>query len=89
MKNVKDRRESLPESYSVADYETQRKLNLKNGFYACVCGSRRFHLHQQLHNVKAICSKCGNADIIYWNGPKGGDSSRGHMRNLISLEWVS
>ena len=84
--NLKDRRNELPELYTVADYEKERRKNLKKGFWACVCGSRKFHLLQQKENVKAICSKCRNSDIIYWNGIK--DSSKGSMRRLDTGKWV-
>lgn len=84
--NLKDRRNKLPEMRTVADYRREREKNLKKGFWACVCGSRKFHLLQHKENVKAICSKCGNSDIIYWNGTK--DNSKGSMRRLDTDNWI-
>jgi len=84
--DLKDRRKKLPNLYTIAEYEEERKKNLRKGYWACVCGSRKFHLSQQKENVKAICSKCGNVDIIYWNGVE--DSSIGAMRRLDTCNWV-
>jgi len=76
----------ITNSCLITEYEKERRKNLKKGYWACVCGCRKFHLLQQKENVKAICSKCGNVDIIYWNGAK--DSSRGAMRRLDTCKWV-
>jgi hypothetical protein len=84
--NLKDRRNELPEMCTVADYEKEREKNLKKSFWACVCGSRKFRLLQHKENVKAVCLKCGNSDIIYWNGTK--DSSKGSMKRLDTNKWV-
>jgi hypothetical protein len=71
LNDTKDRREGL--GSSVADFEAGRAKNLHGGWWACVCGSRKFHLQQQALNVKTFCTKCGNCDIIYWNGRGKGD----------------
>lgn len=84
IRDLKDRRKK--NLISVADYERARGLNLKGGYWTCVCGGRKFHLLQQTKNVKAICSKCGNTDIIYWNGPN--DSATGSMLKLDTRRWV-
>jgi predicted RNA-binding Zn-ribbon protein involved in translation (DUF1610 family) len=85
VKNLKDRRMDLP-GHSVRDWENERKKNLKDGYWACVCGSRKFHLLQHARNVKAICPKCGDTEIIYWN--EAGDTAAGAMRRLDSGKWV-
>ena len=71
---------------SVAEFEAARQKNIKDGIWACACGSRKFHSQQQAENVKTFCVKCGNCDIIYWNGDK--DSSKGHMKRLDTGKWV-
>jgi len=86
--NLTDLRKNLSDIHSVSAYEIERKKNLKDGLWGCVCGSRKFHLLQQTDNVKTICSKCGETTIIYWNGPKDGDSSRGSMRRLDTNLWI-
>ncbi len=83
--DLKDRRKDINGS-SVADFEEERAKNRKGGYWGCVCGSRKFFLLQQAENVKAICVKCEETDIIYWNGSK--DSSAGSMRRLDSNRWV-
>lgn len=89
-REVKDRRQELPRLTTVADWEKARAKNLHNGIWACVCGSRKFHLLQHPQNVKAICCKCGNMDIIYWNAApaESNDKSRGHMLRLDTKTWV-
>jgi hypothetical protein len=91
VRNLKDIRKELPELCSIDDYNSARKKNLKsneNGqvYWTCVCGSRKFYLSQGKENVKAICVKCGQCDIIYWNGSR--DSSSGRMRRLDTNSWV-
>ena len=81
--DLKDRTEGL--GSSLADFEAARKKNLKNGYWACACGSRKFHLQQQDENVKAFCARCKDCNIIYWNGRR--DNSRGNMLNLATQKW--
>lgn len=49
-------------------------------YYACACGSRKFHLLQQNKNFKAICAKCWDSRILAWN-----DSCR--VLDLGTLRW--
>ena len=83
---VKDLSTKVIKGNNVSDYEEARAKNLRNGLWACHCGSRKFHLLQQKENVKAICAKCSDTEIIYWNGTH--DSSKGHMRRLDTNTWV-
>jgi hypothetical protein len=88
IKDLKDRLVGLPDIHSVADFEEARKKNLKDGFWACACGCRKFHLMQDTHNVKAICVKCGHLDIIYWNSMTSvSDSGKG--KRLDTTKWVT
>ena len=84
VKDLKDRREELAPMGTVSEFNETRKKNLKKGYWACVCGSRKFYLLQQSTNVKAICVKCEETDIIYWNGCE--DNVR--MRRLDTNTWV-
>jgi len=70
--------------HSLGDWEKARKKNLKEGIWSCPCGSRTFHLVQQRDNVKAVCSECGDTEIIYWNGKE----TSGGMRRLDTNTWV-
>lgn len=87
VKNMPDRRQELDSICTVANWEVLRTQNLQDGYWACVCGSRKFHLRQDTENVKAECCKCGNSDIIYWNGQR--DRSSGRMKRLDANCFVS
>lgn len=86
IKNMPDLRNTLSEVHSLRDHHEALKANFKDGYFACICGSRKFHLIQDKCNVKSKCSKCGSLEIIYWNGT--GDSVFGSMLRLDSLEWI-
>lgn len=87
IKNMPDRRMEFAEIHSIKDYKDARKKNLKDGYWACACGSRLFYLLQQKENVKTICAICNNIDIIYWNGTS--DNAKGSMLRLDTDTWVS
>lgn len=88
IEDMEDRRDLFKgkKIVSVKDVEDARKLNLKDNYWACYCGSRSFHLKQTEINVKAICSKCGNSEILYWNRPSK-DNSMGAMKDLETGKW--
>lgn len=92
-KAKKDGRDFRPKNgvWSVADSETaanKNKIREKDHtIYACECGSRKFHLMQGfIHgtrvplNIKAVCVKCRNVNIIAWN-------TNGHVMDLDDNIW--
>jgi len=76
---------------SVADFETTRKTKLHTNKYgnltwACACGSRRFKVVSSKNNIKLVCAKCGQSDIIVWYY-SATDSCAGHIKNLNTQTW--
>ena len=54
--------------------------------YKCKCGNHTFHLLQDVKNLKTKCTKCGEVNIICWNG--NGDPSSGSMKRLDTGKWI-
>ena len=76
---------------TVADFETGRRTRLKVDKYgtltwACACGCKRFKVISQPNNIKLVCSKCGNMDIIAWY-KSANDSSAGRIFNMNTQTW--
>lgn len=57
IEDLPDLRSTLPDLCSVGDWKRARAKNLKDGYWGCACGSRKFNLLQSQENVKTICSK--------------------------------
>jgi len=76
---------------TVAQFEETRKSKLHtnkfgNLTWACACGSRRFKVVSSKNNIKLVCPKCGNIDIIAWYY-SAIDTCAGHIKNLNTQIW--
>lgn len=85
IRDLKDRLKELNTPHSLAEWIKVRNKNLKNDIWACACGSRKFHLLQSNENIKTICIKCGEMEIIAWNG---NTKEHGKIRRLDTGRWT-